>query len=217
MADAGVADPIVWPPKEMNRMMPVSVQGPLDSFTRAFRLENMLHLTPNCSDDRASLVEVGEPSPDFEVLGTDGRRITLDALRGRPAILRFSRAVSETMVCPICMPAIEDLKTTYPAFEAAGIPLVMVFSTSEAQTAGIAERLGLDYPLYTDPAWDVFGAYGTGHMLGAPKQAWVVLDADGVVRWTWRTGQGGSQIGPMPMPMEVLATARRVLGLDDTA
>jgi peroxiredoxin Q/BCP len=204
-------------PTEVHRSLPVSTQGPLASFTRAFRLENMLHVTPNCVDDRASLVDPGDHSPDFELLGPKGGRLTLADLRGRPAIIRFSRAISETMVCPICVPAIEDLNTSYPAFEAAGIPLVVAFSTSVDQTAAISRRFGLNYPLYTDPAWDIFGAYGTGHMLGAPKQAWVVLDAEGVVRWTWRTGENGSRIGPMPMPLEVLATARTVLGLDAAA
>jgi peroxiredoxin len=217
MARDGVVsspEPRSWPPNDFRQLLPVVTQGPVASFTHAFRLENMLHLTASCSDDRASLVEPGERSPDFELTCTDGTRATLDDFRGRPVIIRFSRAINETLICPICVPAIEDLKQTYPEFEAAGIPLAMVFSTSPEQAVGIIDRLGLDYPLYTDASWDIYGAYGTGHTLGAPKQAWVVLDAEGTVRWTWRTGQEGSDIGPMPLPLEVLAVARQVLGLD---
>jgi hypothetical protein len=42
--------------------------------------------------------------------------------------------------------------------------------------------------------------------LSAPRQAWVILDGEGIVRWVWRSGQreGGSRV---PMPMEVLAVA----------
>jgi peroxiredoxin len=75
-----------------------------------------------------------------------------------------------------------------------------------AQTAGVIEHLNLNYPLYSDESWDVFHAYGTGHVLSAPRQAWVILDGEGIVRWVWRSGQrqGGSRV---PMPMDVLAVA----------
>ena len=87
----------------------------------------------------------------------------------------------------------------------------MVLSTTEAQTAAIVESLGLNYPIFSDETWDVFRAYGTGHVLSAPRQAWMIIDAEGVVRWTWRSGQRGSGMG-VPMPREVLAVADELFG-----
>ena len=72
-----------------------------------------------------------------------------------------------------------------------------------AQCQEIVENLGLNYPLYSDPEWRVFEAYGTGHILYAPKQSWVGVGPDGTVRYVWR--QGADQaIQPVPLPLEAL-------------
>jgi peroxiredoxin len=86
-----------------------------------------------------------------------------------------------------------------------------VLSTTEAQTAGVVEHLDLNYPLYSDESWKIFHDYGTGHVLSAPRQAWMIVDADGIVRWTWRSGQRGAR-GGVPMPRDVLAVADGLFG-----
>jgi peroxiredoxin len=91
------------------------------------------------------------------------------------------------------------------------VQLAVVLSTTEAQTASIVEHLGLNYPLYSDETWDIFRAFGTGHVLSAPRQAWMIVDGDGTVRWTWRSGQRGSQRS-VPMPREILAVATELFG-----
>ena len=105
----------------------------------------------------------------------------------------------------------DDLTRTYAAFEQHGLQLAVILSTTVAQTAGVIEHLNLNYPLYSDESWDVFRAYGTGHVLSAPRQAWLILEGEGIVRWVWRSGQseGGSRV---PMPMDVLAVADELFG-----
>ena len=72
-----------------------------------------------------------------------------------------------------------------------------------AQCHEIVESLGLNYPLYSDPEWRVFEAYGTGHILYAPKQSWVGVDSVGTVRYVWR--QGADQgIQTVPLALEAL-------------
>jgi peroxiredoxin len=97
-----------------------------------------------------------------------------------------------------------------------GLQLAVVLSTTEAQTAGVVEHLELTYPLYSDESWDIFHAYGTGHVLSAPRQAWVIIDGDGIVRWTWRSGQRGSG-RTVPMPRDVLAVASELFGTSTSA
>ncbi len=72
-----------------------------------------------------------------------------------------------------------------------------------AQCHEIVESLGLNYPLYSDPQWRVLEAYGTGHILYAPKQSWVGIDSDGTVRYVWRQGADQS-IQPVPLALEAL-------------
>ena len=78
--------------------MSVLHQAPLTSFPSALLLQNQLHLTPSATTPRAATVNVGDPAPDFDLLCTDGRRVTLADFAGMPLILRLTRAVSETFV-----------------------------------------------------------------------------------------------------------------------
>jgi len=190
----------------------VAHQAPLMSFGAALRLQNQLHLTPSATTDRAATVMPGDAAPDFDLECTDGRKVSLADFRGKPLILRLTRAVSETFVCPACIPGMEDLKSTYPEFERRGFELAVVMSTTPAQSLAVIDYLGLNYPLYSDPTWDVYRAYGTGHILMATKQAWVVVDGDGVVRWVWRFGEDDVTRITVPMPLDVLAAAEAAVG-----
>jgi peroxiredoxin len=96
------------------------------------------------------------------------------------------------------------------------VNLAVILSTTEAQTLGVVDHLSLNYPLYSDESWQIFHDYGTGHVLTAPRQAWVILDADGIVRWTWRSGQRGSS-GTVPMPLEVLSVVDELFGTGPSA
>jgi peroxiredoxin len=181
-------------------------QGPVHSYTHAFPLENMLHVSSLAGRPAVDAVAVGDPAPDFELIGTDGTVRTLADFRGRPLVLRLSRAVSELLVCPLCTPGLQELNTIYDDFEAAGLQLAVVFSTDPDVTARIPAAHGLTYALHSDPTWDLYRAYGSGHVLLAPRQAWAIVDGEGTVAWVWRTGDtGGSRI---PLPSEVLAIAR---------
>jgi peroxiredoxin len=108
------------------------------------------------------------------------------------------------------VPGLEDLNTSHQAFEAAGIELAVVLSLTTDQCRAIIDNMSLSYPLYSDPDWKIFDDYCTGAVLFAPKQAWMGIDADGVVRWTWRAGENGKS-RRVPMPLEVLDEVRGAL------
>ena len=72
------------------------------------------------------------------------------------------------------------------------------------QCRAVVESLELNYPLYANPDWSVFEAYGTGHILYAPKQCWVGVDEDGVVRHVWRVGADDGTYQGVPLPLEAL-------------
>ena len=71
------------------------------------------------------------------------------------------------------------------------------------QCQAVIDSLELNYPLYANPDWSVFEAYGTGHVLYAPKQCWVGVDADGTVRYVWRIGDEGA-LRRVPLALEAL-------------
>jgi hypothetical protein len=71
------------------------------------------------------------------------------------------------------------------------------------QCRSVVESLQLPYPLYANPDWSVFEAYGTGHVLYAPKQTWVGVDRAGIVRYVWRIGDSGG-LRRVPLALEAL-------------
>ncbi len=79
----------------------------------------------------------------------------------------------------------------------------MILPLPLAQCHEVVDSLGLNYPLYSDPQWRVFQAYGTGHILYAPKQLWVGVDSEGTVGYVWRQG-ADRRIQPVPLALEVL-------------
>ena len=100
-----------------------------------------------------------------------------------------------------------ELNEIYNDFESTGLQLAVVFSTDPEITSRVAEGQGLSYPLHSDPTWDLFRAYGTGHVLMAPRQAWAIIDGEGIVRWVWRLADSGES-HRVVLPSEVLGIAR---------
>ena len=73
-------------------------QGPLTSATNVFRLEHMLAARPSTATPQTPHPKVGDVAPDFEVDRTDGRSIRLSEFRGKPVIMRLTRAVTGAII-----------------------------------------------------------------------------------------------------------------------
>ena len=73
-------------------------QAPLVSTTNVFRLEHMLAARPSAVSSRQVTVTPGTIAPDFTAPRTDGREVKLSDFRGRPVLLRFTRAVTDKIL-----------------------------------------------------------------------------------------------------------------------
>ena len=73
-------------------------QAPLVSSTNVFRLEHMLAARPSAISARQGTVQPGDPAPDFTLDRTDGGRFRLGEFRGRPVVMRLTRAVTDRIV-----------------------------------------------------------------------------------------------------------------------
>ena len=58
-------------------------------------------------------------------------------------------------------------------------------STDLEMTSYVAEVLRAPFPILSDPEWSVFYRYGMGSAFGVPLPGVFVIDAAGVVRWSW--------------------------------
>ena len=109
------------------------------------------------ADNAGYIVKVGEMAPDFTIILTDGKQVTLSSLRGKVVMLQFT--ASWCGVCRKEMPFIEKdiwLKHKDNAdFALIGIdrdePLDKVLA--------FAKSTGVTYPLGLDPGADIFAKY----------------------------------------------------------
>lgn len=109
------------------------------------------------ADEAGYIVKVGEMAPDFTIILTDGKQVTLSSLRGKVVMLQFT--ASWCGVCRKEMPFIEKdiwLKHKDNAdFALIGIdrdePLDKVLA--------FAKSTGVTYPLGLDPGADIFAKY----------------------------------------------------------
>ncbi len=109
------------------------------------------------ADKAGYIVKVGEMAPNFTIILTDGKQVTLSSLRGKVVMLQFT--ASWCGVCRKEMPFIEKdiwLKHKNNAdFALIGIdrdePLDKVLA--------FAKSTGVTYPLGLDPGADIFAKY----------------------------------------------------------
>jgi len=105
---------------------------------------------------------------------TDGSPVTLDELKGQPAVLVFW-----TAWCPVCKeeaPVINELAANY---QPRGVRVLGInIQDSPARTAGGVKDFGIRYPVARDADAAVARSY---KVTGTPTV--VILDRHGVVRY----------------------------------
>jgi peroxiredoxin len=94
-------------------------------------------------------------------------------------------------------------------FETRQVPLLVVSSTELEMTSFVAETLRAPFPVLSDPEWSVFYRYGMGSAMGVPLPGSFVLDAVGIIRWSWVAPL--SAVFTPPRPEELLAVVDELL------
>lgn len=212
---AAADTPAAWPPTDRAFSLTAMLPGPRSSSTVLLPRENLLHAGGLAGRPTGAGPAVGDAAPDFRIVAADGTTRTLRDFVGRPLVLALYRALTPMLVCPYTLRAMKELTDTYDDFAAAGIELAVVFPTTVEGGAEILAAHELAWPVYTDPTWDVFRAYGSGHVLFGPIQMYAIVDGDGVVRWLWRSEPSTPErpvgVESTPLPSEVLAAAAAAL------
>lgn len=131
-------------------------------------------------------LKVGESAPDFTLASSTGGSVTLTTtLAEGPVALVFVRSADW---CPFCRRQLEDLQASLKEIEAAGLRLIAVSYDTPATGAAAAKKLGLTYPLLSDPDSKVITAYGIlnheakGKGAGIAHPVAFILDRQGVIR-----------------------------------
>jgi thioredoxin-dependent peroxiredoxin len=121
---------------------------------------------------------VGDPAPDFELDGTDGR-FRLSDHRGERVVLLFYPG-DHTPVCTRQFCSYRDNAEEFAALDATVVGISA--QGVDSHESFMAEH-GLNVPLLADEDSEVAKAYGAHTPVVGTKRAAIIVDEEGVVRY----------------------------------
>jgi peroxiredoxin len=129
-------------------------------------------------------LQAGTPAPDFSLHSTPDQRVALSEFRGRPVILAFYPADWS----PVCGDQMGLYNEILPEFHRLGAELIGISVDGIWCHLAFAEDRKLHFPLLADfePKGGVAREYGVYRDAdGTSERALFVIDADGVIRWSY--------------------------------
>ncbi len=145
-------------------------------------LSGMSNETANpASPDGASLV--GRSAPDFTMPDTSGQEVSLASFRGSSAVILY---FSEGAGCEACIVQMKAIEQKQAEFSKAGFTVLPIVMNTSAQIEADTASYAVKTPFLIDggTASAVYGTLGKGMHEGMPGHSFVVVDKDGVVRWS---------------------------------
>jgi peroxiredoxin len=132
----------------------------------------------------ASALRAGTPAPDFSLRSTPDQSVSLSDFRGQPVILAFYPA-DWSPVCGDQMALYNEILDEFRRYNA---ELIGISVDGIWCHLAFAENRRLHFPLLADfePKGNVarqFGVYRSHD--GTSERALFVIDADGVIRWSY--------------------------------
>jgi peroxiredoxin len=175
--------------------------------------------TPTRRERAGAVLPAGTPAPDFTLQSAPDRSLSLKELRGRPVVLAFYPADWS----PVCGDQMALYNEVLPEFRELGAELVGISVDGVWCHAEFARQRNLHFPLLSDfePKGAVARLYGAYREKdGTSERALFVIDADGVIRWSYcspigvNPGADGiltalESLGGQPATAEAGTSARR--------
>ncbi len=126
----------------------------------------------------------GTRAPDFELPSTPDQKVALGDFRGQPVILAFYPGDWS----PVCSDQLALYQELLPEFQRFGAELLGISVDGIWSHLAFAKDRNLHFPLLADfePKGEVARAYDVYRAPdGTTERALYVVDADGVVRWSY--------------------------------
>jgi peroxiredoxin len=122
------------------------------------------------------------PAPDFTLRTLDGQKLRLGEQRGRVVLVNFWATW-----CGPCRQEMPHLNKLYEKYKSSGFVLLGVNVDDDTrQAAGVADKLGVKFPVLPDADKRVSKQYDLSAMPST-----VLIDRDGKVRYLHRGYQSG--------------------------
>jgi len=133
-------------------------------------------------------VEVGKPAPAFDVTASDGTKLKLADLKGKPVVLYFYPK-DET---PGCTKEACSFRDGWDALQKKGVVMIGVSMDDDTSHKAFADHYKLPFHLVSDAGGSLAQAYGVT-IIDNPKygkmtdRQTIVIGADGNVKRIYRT------------------------------
>jgi peroxiredoxin (alkyl hydroperoxide reductase subunit C) len=140
-----------------------------------------------------TVVPPGTPAPDFSLTTGEGKPLTLADLKGRTSILVFYPFAFS----PVCTDQLNLYEEMLDEFRSRGADLYGVSCDSYWTQNAFKESLGVTIPQLSDwePKGETCRAFDVYHPGGFPQRAIVILDPEGIVRWSYQAESPGELPG----------------------
>ena len=130
-----------------------------------------------------SIIAAGTPAPEFRLKREDGRDFTREDLLGQTSVLVFYPFAFS----PVCTDQLQLYEEALEDFAAQGATLYGVSTDSVWAQKAFKEKLGVTIEQLSDfepkgAASRAFGVYR--ETVGSPDRALVIVDPEGIVRWS---------------------------------
>jgi peroxiredoxin len=151
-----------------------------------------------------SVLAPGTPVPNFKLGTEDGDSFTEKDLKGERTVLVFYPFAFS----PVCTDQLQLYEAALGELAEQGVTKLYGIScdSSWAQKA-FTEKLGVSIEQLSDfePKGAACRAFGVLHEGGFPERALVMIDADGIVRWSYQA--------PMPSELPSVELLREGVGI----
>ena len=129
-------------------------------------------------------ITVGKEAPDFTLSNENGEKVRLCDQRGSPVVLVFLPAAFS----PVCTDEMCAYRDDYSDFEAKGARVFSISADSRWALKAWKDAMGFKHSLLSDKKGEVATLYGCwNEQLGLAERLTVVIDKDGVIRYTTRS------------------------------
>jgi peroxiredoxin Q/BCP len=134
------------------------------------------------------MLEVGKKAPAFSLESSDGGKVKLADLAGKPVVVYFYPRDNT----PGCTTEANDFRTAMPQFKKLGVTVLGISKDSIASHHKFRDKYELNFPLLSDPdgkMLEAYGAWGEKNMYGKKMmgiiRSTVLIDDKGKVAAVW--------------------------------
>jgi peroxiredoxin len=140
-----------------------------------------------------SVVQAGEPAPAFTLKRGDGSDFTRQDLAGQTTVLVFYPFAFS----PVCSDQLTLYEEVLDEFSQRGATLYAISTDARWSQAAFKEKLGSSIRQLSDfePKGATALAFGVLHDRGFTQRALVIVDPEGVVKWSYLASTPGDLPG----------------------